>query len=199
MTAPAVSRVRVASLDRLRGLAVVLMVLDHVIVVGTDHFGIDAMPVRMTVTRLAMPLFAVVASMVWHGRPSRSTVGWLSLCVVVEWSVNDLVGVANPGPVTVLVLVMFAVTQLPMLMRWPAVTFVAGMISALYWPGPWPGYDPGLILAYWCLPHLGPAVRREADAIGGGLPGFVGAIGRRAPLWYVGHLLVLAAVVVSFG
>src|SRR4051794_34146876 len=55
-TTYAVTRTRDAALDGVRGLAVALMVLDHVCAVtGSGHL------LRYSVTRLSMPLFFVVS------------------------------------------------------------------------------------------------------------------------------------------
>lgn len=48
---------RCTAIDNLRGLAIALMILDHLLIVFVN----PSSPIRMTITRLAMPIFFVLA------------------------------------------------------------------------------------------------------------------------------------------
>lgn len=181
---------RLVGLDRLRGLAIGCMIVDHVALLG----GLQL--VRVTVGRLALPIFFVLAGalvrrLTWrHG--AVFAVG-LGLPVVVPW-------IDSPN-----VLVLYAVGAVVLVAGarwwwWPwAVLVVAVTLLANGW-GAWPagGYPPAALLA---LLAVGTLLRRYvglnavAEA-GEGLPGWLGAIGRRPVTWYVGHLLVLQGLVV---
>lgn len=187
-TRPGVSRL--VGLDRLRGLAIACMVVDHVALLSGLY------PVRVTVGRLALPIFfilagALVRRLTWrHG--AIFAVG-LALPVAVPW-------IDSPN-----VLTLYAVGAVVLVAGarwwwWPwAVLVVAVTLLANGWGG-WPagGYPPAALLG---LLAVGTLLRRYVglEALheaGEGLPGWLGALGRRPVTWYVGHLLVLQGLVV---
>ncbi len=79
----------------------------------------------------------------------------------------------------------------PLVVAHPGVTLTLGLISALYVPVGWHGYEPGLVLAWFCLGLL---ARLEWFALGDRLPVQLERVGRRPLIWYVGHLVVLTGI-----
>lgn len=174
------------ALDAFRGLAIGLMVLDHVVLLvdGPEL-------IRATLTRFAMPMFFVLAGHL-VSRPRWRWVGvaaiGLVLPVFVPW-------IDSPN-----VLWVWAVGAL--LVWWlreqggmpPWLLAVVGLtVYANSWDlQPAGGYEA---LALWGLMGLGAMVPRTSFDFAGKLPGWVAAIGRRPVTWYVGHLVVLQVVV----
>lgn len=80
---------RFAGLDVTRGIAIMLMVLDHgLVVAGQDHS-----PIRMTMTRAALPVFMVLAGALIGAhlrgrRLLRVAIAGLALPLVVPWIDN---------------------------------------------------------------------------------------------------------------
>ena len=91
---------RLGWVDRLRGAAVLLMVLDHVLVqVAPGHL------LRLTLTRLSLPLFLICAAHVWRGGMSSRRVRQLGFAVVAETVLLGALEMAEPGPVALIGLV----------------------------------------------------------------------------------------------
>lgn len=189
VTREASTRSRLWQIDALRGAAIVLMVGDHLALVAGD----DAMTYRVTLGRLAMPIFFVLAGHL-AGRLSwrHAAVGGIGLALplVVPW-------IDSPN-----VLVLWA---LGCVLLWAArrvgvhplwLVIVAATVAANGW-----GIRVGTsyeFLSLWALMAAGALVPRSAlIALGSHLPGWLAVIGRRPVTWYVGHLLVLAGVVVG--
>ncbi|MCA1726985.1 MAG: heparan-alpha-glucosaminide N-acetyltransferase domain-containing protein [Actinobacteria bacterium] len=185
-------RIRVRSLDAARGLAVVLMIVDHVAAVMGSNAG-PLWWVRHTVTRPALPLFMVVAGILIARR--RSSWSWRRLVaiagagVVATWLL--LVSGIQFGPDVLLVLVATCPAW-GVLSRRPLELLVLGLLQALYLPIGWGGYEPGLVLAYLGVGILAGGCGERLSWIRGRAFELVG----RYPLtWYLGHLVVLGLVV----
>lgn len=179
-------RTRLAGIDRLRGLAVLLMVLDHALV-QIDHDS----PLRYTITRLSLPLFVGCAAAVFRGQLGRQRMGVLALGIIAETTLNGPLSLGGPGPVTLITCGLLAFS-LPWVRRNAHLVGTLGLLQALYQPVGWSGYQPGLILAYFALATLAvhdlePAARR--------LPAWVGTVGRQPMRWYIGHLIALVLIV----
>lgn len=176
-------RTRVDWIDRIRGLALVLMLLDHAL------FQVDPDSIaRLTVTRWSLPLFMAASAAVWSPgvRPKRVVV--IGICAALEVVLSLELGMPLPG-----ILVVYLVAIIP-LSNWYRASHhayaigAAGLIQALYLPIGWEGYEPGLVLVWWCLGRLG---CYQLDRLGVRLPRALADVGRRPLTWYVGHLLVL--------
>lgn len=180
---------RLVVVDRLRGLAVALMVLDHVLV-QLDRDSI----LRVTVTRPALPLFMICAAIVWKPATWRRWTVLLALALV-ELVLFIPLGMGVPGIVAVfaLVLVVIDAVGIDRFDRWSAVFLAAGILQALYLPVGWRGYEPGLVLAWFALGRLAAAPFLE---LGSRVPDGFASIGRRPLVWYVGHLVALVPVAV---
>ncbi|OJV57560.1 MAG: hypothetical protein BGO38_05345 [Cellulomonas sp. 73-145] len=177
-------RVRASELDRLRGAAIVCMIVDHV------ARALGAEPVRLTIGRLAVPVFFVLSGhlarrLTWRHAAIAAT-GFL-LPAFVPW-------IDNPN-----VLLLYAVAAaLLVLARWtgpagPAVVAIAAVTAlANGVHGMGNGYPLEALLALMVAGHYIP--RAALVAIGSRLPAVFAVAGRRPVTWYVGHLLVLVYV-----
>ena len=201
-------------LDQLRGLAVVLMIIDHVLAVGTAAVLARGLPVsivviddarffRLTITRLALPLFMVVSGYLLadRDRPSRRRQGQLLAAAVVA----QILFAPLPGLSDVDVLVVVFVVQLawPVLRASPVVFAALGMVAAVNvatLPFGWTGYSPALVAALMCLGALAARTKdRGAErARRMPLPKWLAAVGRRPLTAYVGHLAVIWVFVQLF-
>lgn len=182
-------RIRDVGLDAFRGLAVLLMIGDHVAFL----FGFDGY--RLTFGRLAMPMFFLLAGHLagrlrWRhagiaglGVLLPLAVPWIdSPNVLVWWALGCAViaggrAIARRGGFFLLMQVLAA----------------AGLVVAANgWEVPGHTYQP---LALLGLMALGTSWPRWWFTWAGSLPAWVAAIGRHPVAWYVGHLLVLEGVV----
>lgn len=175
-------RERVGTLDRVRGLAVVLMVLDHTLVAA----GVGSGPGRLTITRAALPLFLLTAGSLSVGRPSVRRAGQIGAAAVAATALGLVVGIGQPD---ILWLILGALALMPV-GPWLA---AGAAIQATTWPMGWSGYEPGVVLVLVVLgQHYG---ARPLDQLGRRLPEYLEAVGRRPLAWYLGHLAVLALAV----
>lgn len=186
LTRPAHHRRRLVWIDQARGLAVLLMILDHVLAVAAPGHLL-----RFTVTRLSLPLFIACVVAVPHR--TRSGLSLRLLCGMgLELVLNPIIGLAIPGPVFLLGMLGLAVGP------WLASPIPAalGLIQALYLPLPdvWTGYQPGLVLV-WAF--IGLYAADELEQWAPRFPGWLATIGRRPLAWYTAHLVLLAAWVLA--
>lgn len=177
---------RYGTLDRVRGLAIGLMVVDHALVAAGAGVG----PIRLTLTRLALPLFLLLAGALW----TRSALGRRHLEIgaagLVATGLGLVVGIGQPD---VLLLILGALV----LMRWAGPVLAgAAAIQATTWPMGWTGYEPGVVVVLVVLGHLYGA--RPLDRLGQRLPAALEVVGRHPLGWYLGHLAVLALLKVVF-
>lgn len=184
-------RVRLAGLDRLRGLAMVAMLVDHLMIVGQGPNE-----VRMTVGRLAMPLFFLIAGSLFSRLSWRHAAIWgvgLVLPLFVPW-------VDAPN---VLYWYAFGVVALWVCDRLgPSAQYVVLVCCLTLWANglgtPPPGAYP-----FWALLALmivGRLIGREAlGRVGDHLPAWswLELVGRFPLTFYVVHLLILQTVVLS--
>lgn len=179
--APSVPVGRWAALDRVRGLAVAAMVVDHLVVV-TGGPG----ELRWTVGRLAVPLFFLLAghlagSLRWR-HLEVAALGCL-LPFVVPW-------IDSPNVLLLWALGCLALAAARLAGVRPVVVLVVCLTVAV---NGWAvavgtGYPFALLLAFMAA---GAMLDRSAFAWGERLPSFLAWLGRYPVSIYVGHLLVL--------
>lgn len=175
-------------LDRLRGLAVVMMVLDHALI----HVP-SGLPVRLTVTRVALPLFCVVAGTLAQrsGRLRRPAV--VAIVGVAVMPVEAAAGIGVPGPLFLVGLVVLAVRLAGGRWRrvWPVVAAVA-VLQPVTWPTGATGYQLGTVVALVVIGTLLDAQR--VGRLGERLPGVFALAGRWPVTIYAMHVAALAAI-----
>jgi len=188
---------RWSGVDAARGLAILLMVLDHLLVVLVDvgvlagGVGSPSYLVRMTVTRASLPLFMLCTG----GLLSVRRLSWLRFGDVSAAAlvVNGLliaypIGIHPPEVLAVWCLVMVA---WPWIGRYPALCACVGIVQVYVWPIGWQGYQPGVLLVLVSVGVLaGPGALEWATR----LPMWLGVVGRKPLVWYCGHLVALAAL-----
>ena len=184
-------------LDRWRGLAVVLMVLDHALAATMAWSGTADLAefTRLTLTRAAMPVFMVVSGDLAdrHApRPARlAQVAAAALVVNLLWAVLP-VGTAPPD---ILLLWLAAMLVRRLWVAWPVPAVILGLIQTLYWPIPYNGYQTGLVVALLAVGVLAHRARAIPPLT---LPPVldrpVAAIGRHPLGWYLAHIVAIALV-----
>lgn len=180
---------RIAALDSVRGAAVLLMVVDHVLVV-TEGGGWS---VGRFLTRLSLPAFALVLGAV-AVRPLswRRWWSWAAAAGAAQ-VLYPLAGITGPLLLVWLALGRFAAVRLS---RRAALgllgVLLVVLVNGLPVPGPPGEYSPVFVVGLVVLGRqLGPAA-----VVGWAryVPAFCGAVGRRPLLWYLGHLAALAGL-----
>jgi hypothetical protein len=188
------------ALDRLRGLAIFLMIIDHSLLMTmtyvTDEPWMEWL--RKTLTRLSLPLFMLVSGLLIarKGKPSWRR---LPMVVVVAVVINVVswyqVGFGVPE---ILAVWLMCLPLYPLFVRFPIETATLGILVTINLPITvdwWDGYQPALVLTFLALGSL---LNRYANApvlrAGERLPGLLEPIGKRPLLWYAGHLTVLAVI-----
>ena len=170
---------RCLEIDRLRGLAIVLMILDHTLVlVDPGSF------IRFSLTRLALPLFALIAGHLSAG--PLAPVRFLQLGAAAVLA--TVLGFGWIGQPDILTLFLFCYAVRPF---WSLPLLVAAVLQPSVLAFDWTGYSPGLVLA---LMIIGREVvfRSQLVRWGSGLPAFLGFLGKWPLSWYCGHLAFLA-------
>lgn len=171
--------VRLDGIDRLRGLAILLMVLDHVLVFS----GSENHVLRHTITRAALPLFCLVAG-VLCSKVNRGRL--LDLVWIGCWS-SVLNIVAGQPDVTLLFALGFALYS-----YWSSPVFLAiCILQPVTWPLPWSGYQPGTVLALLAVGR-GLVAVGYLNRLGAMLPQFFRLFGQWPLAIYGGHLTILA-------
>jgi hypothetical protein len=187
---------RVGAFDACRGLAVLLMLVDHVAAVLPVGLAAGAFGwYRVTLGRLAMPAFMLLMGVLWVRplslRPSSSV---RLLQVVGAGLLVSLMGAMTPGLDCPDILMQVAALLLCFwwAFRWPVVALVLGYVQAVAWPIAWNGYQPGLVAMFIAAGMWWGRENAAADLRAfGSAPAWLQAIGRRPLTWYVGHVFVL--------
>lgn len=184
---------RIQAWDRLRGLAILLMVLDHLAVFGFFGSSAPVVGMRLTITRLALPIFMMVAGSLWAVRGPGPN--WYRLANCVVGGLVAFVCWSSIGLPHVDILIVFAAVALyaAVIVRWPVVCLVAGILQTINLPVMSPGYELGYVAAWLALGVL-VGDRPSWRSLGDSLPAWLASIGRRPLLWYTSHLVVLAVV-----
>jgi uncharacterized membrane protein YcfT len=187
------AKARLAGLDRLRGLAIVCMVIDHLALIA----GLDIL--RYTVGRIAMPLFFVVAGtlvtrLTWR-HAAIVPIG-LALPLVVPWvdRPNVLVLYVLGAIVLVVAARLFPSDEhrLPVLLGIVAVCLA---IVANGFDRVGVSYPASALVALMAVGAL--LGRHRLDVPGRQLPAFLELPGRFPLSVYVGHVLALQLLLVT--
>lgn len=198
---PLTKNIRYTELDGLRGLAIVLMLVDHVLAVIIVHGGpIWLNDIRLSLTRLAMPLFMILVGWLLDHKGGYSLkwllkVFWVGIAATIMMSLMDL-----PSPDILIILgfvILFFYSS-----RNPLAMIVLGLIQAVNIPLNWSGYQPGFILTFVAI---GVLVHRyqvpeweSLCSFAGKRLGFLEGIGRHPVAWYLGHIAILLILVLRY-
>ncbi len=187
-------RARDDRLDALRGLALVLMFLDHALVVLIAADGPHWLTyIRGSITRLSLPLFMVTSGFLMNQHRGFSKRRRIQVLVAALW-INFLifvfpVGFGNPD---ILALWLFVALFWKLIVKYPVETLTLGMIqnvsATLHLPSH--NYQPGYVAAWLALGVIIARLPQEPGFLkhAGRLPRWVKSIGRNPLAWYVGHL-----------
>lgn len=200
MSAPAVdvaapvvpaARVRSRALDALRGLAILCMVVDHVTLVTAGPEWL-----RLTVGRVAMPLFFVLSGHLARRLSWRHAVIFgigLGMPLMVWW-------IDRPNVLVWYVVgsVVIVVTARWRWAPWVVIVGALGVYANRHLSGPELAfsYEPGALVGLMCLGQVMP---REAFAFADRWPRWLAAVGRFPLSIYVGHLWLIAVVCAVVG
>lgn len=189
---------RLTGLDAARGLAVALMVIDHVCLLLLERFDVHGIPgaalrlVRMGPCRASMPLFVVIAGVLVAERntTTRRQVQLAAASVTVFF-----VGLWYPWP-DILAVLGPALCAASLIRRRPIAIGALGVVQVFTWPLPLPMYQPGAVVALLALGMLCARTGSDAElnALGDRLPDVFRSIGKRSLTWYVAHLVTLGAI-----
>lgn len=195
---------RLSGLDRIRGLAVALMVLDHCAVVMLANFGVQSRALelyRLTITRASLPMFMLVAGHLLGDRAMSSrrlvqvfAAGFAAVCVV------QVTGLALGRPDILLVFACVMLVREP-IRRYPVELGALGVVQVITWPfeGAWSGYQPGAVLALVCFGVLSFQAWGNLNELGYYLPRWCSRIGTEPLAIYLGHICVLGFLVMAWG
>lgn len=176
-------RGRLAGVDVLRGWALLAMVADHVLVLVDP-----ASLLRLTVTRLALPAFALLMGALHRRRWSGRHVQLLAAALVAQ-----LVGAGIIGAPGILWLLAGCVPVLWLPSRWLLLVAVVGWVQASWWPIDWQAYQPGTVLLWTAVGKVASVQLLDAAARVTG-PRSVQLLGRLPLSVYLAHLAVLQLV-----
>lgn len=175
-------RVRLLELDRVRGLAIVFMLCDHLAYIA------GPVEVRLTIGRLSMPLFFLLAGGLAARLTRRHLIAaliGLTLPLVAPWA-------GSPNVLLVLAVGCLLLTLVPAGWSW-LFAAVALAFAANRAPIGATSYDPAALIG---LMALGQTIGlRWAVQLGSRLPDWLSVPGRRPLTWYVGNVLLIQGVV----
>lgn len=183
--------VRSDYLDRVRGAAIVLMVVDHCLAfmceLASWPLDAGAWAARYTLTRAALPLFMLLAGALLAGRnPSRRRVGEvLAAGVAAQWLASGLPFMAS---VNIIPIIGLALVVWPLVRRsglWGVVVCMV-LVSTF---GRFPGYHPAHVLGLMLLGSV--LGRGPLERLGACFEPWVAVVGRHPLAWYLGHLAAL--------
>jgi uncharacterized membrane protein len=136
-------------LDTWRGIAIILMIFDHALMAcGVPLVLCGFGWIRCTITRLACPIFFVVAGRLWQKkRPSFARIKTIVLCSpLTSYFLFDL---GAPPFDILLQYVILALLLSRLVVAYPVACAVVGVVQSLYLPVPTSfGYHFGTLVTY---------------------------------------------------
>jgi hypothetical protein len=211
---------RIKWIDQLRGLAIILMIIDHILAaLDTVGFGGGLLTfTRMTITRPAMPLFMILSGFLWERKAPR--LKRILAIALVSLAINLFLKISWSGyPLPeILLLWVLAAGFARVITFTPILTIIIGYTQALYWPISWSAYQPGVIIMFVAIGVLwGSSYNKEKSMkkiinknvqiikkenwITGTMlyPSAVLEIIGKYPLtWYTSHLVIIGLLVLLY-
>lgn len=145
MSAPKVEKPRLVILDAMRGLAIVIMIIDHLLA-ALESLGVESNFVeysRLSATRFSMPLFMIASGIAWRLYGLRFA-RWAQ---VVIWAllINLLTRLLWPDFNFPEILAIWAALAIAwkLFRRFPIIAIIIGYTQATYWQIKWQGFQPG--------------------------------------------------------
>ena len=179
---------RCIAFDQLRGVALLLMVLDHCLAAIGDPW---TLALRYTLTRAALPLFMVVSGHLAQNRSLPSPKRLAQLVVAAAAALLLVARLPYMASVDVLAVYLVALVPWPLVRRWPLAAIGVALTLIGTFPMLWDGYHPGLLVA---LMALGAVIPLEViTKCGGLLPTWLAPLGRWPLTIYVLHIAWLGA------
>ncbi len=138
-------KARSALLDGMRGLAIIIMIVDHILS-ALESIGIESNFVeysRLTATRFSMPLFMIASGIVW-GMYGLRLKRWAQVLVLAV-ALNAMMRLLWPDfnfPEILLVWSALAIFW-RLIVRYPIITMIIGYTQITYWMLSWQGFQPG--------------------------------------------------------
>lgn len=129
----------------MRGLAIVVMIIDHILST-LESTGVSNLIIensRLTITRFSMPLFMIASGIVWglYGLRLKRWAQVLALAIAL----NGMTRLLWPDfnfPEILMVWALLAIAW-RLIVRFPIITMIVGYTQTTYWMLPWQGFQPG--------------------------------------------------------
>lgn len=171
------------TIDEWRGMAVLLMLADHLLMV------LDADWWRWGPTRFALPLFMLVSGYLWSQKlPRARPIVMMIPLAVASMAVFWLLDESAPDPLTAwLVVALYA----PVVVRFPLFVLVLGFLQAVWWPLPINGYQLGFSAGFAAAGVLAGRLRVELVPWGFASLAWLGRNALRVFAWHLVALLLL--------
>lgn len=196
------TRKRDPAIDRLRGVACVLMLTGHSMAIYQGLYGQQDWMwwTRHTVTRFAMPLFMMMAGLLIarRGAPSLKRIPALVFVAIVTNVFALSLPQLNLYAPNILINFILLLPFYKLITKHPIECAGLGMLQVYEWPVTWSewwGYQPGEVLLFVCL---GVLLLKHPDSfilrLGRRIPPVIGVVGRRPLAFYAGHLAVLYTI-----
>ena len=186
----------------MRGLAIVVMIVDHILsALESTGMSNDLVEYsRLSDTRFSMPLFMIASGIVW-GLYGLRFKRWLQ---VLAWAIalNAMTRLLWPDfnfPEILLVWAALAIFW-RLIIRFPIITMIVAYTQMTYWQIPWQGFQPGelaIFLGAGVLLSKFPLDWLWRERRVGKLIEPLALVGRYPLTIYGGHLALLALIVAA--
>jgi uncharacterized membrane protein len=190
---------RIVTLDVWRGVAIALMILDHVCAALEVRHPENPylFATRLIITRPAMPLFMLVSGyLMVTSLPSARRIFQVAAAAVLVNVLWFTLPMGTNVPDILVLWLMFAITA-KWWTRFPVVFAAIGLLQTINWEIPWDAYQPGYVLTFLCLGVLAQKSATPIPSLAE-LDKPFAAIGRHPLGLYVAHIVLIAAAVTAF-
>lgn len=184
---------RLEGIDRLRGAAIVLMVVDHSLMMYGDE--VLSPLVRISVTRTALPLFIFVAGTLITAEPRWWRWCQVFICGLVASSLGDQLGWSQPNILLLLAGCLVVVSAAERFSDgWWWTVLALSLMQPIFWRIAWGAYQPGELLCMMMLGRLIHPADLAAWGTGSRCFAWLAAVGRWPLTIYVGHIALFVVL-----